>query len=215
MATLDAVEAHHCINVLRCNNDEDIEIIDGKGTLYVGVLNILNKKNILVRDLKIVEQHPNNHLLTIAVAPTKNNARIEWLVEKLVELGVKDIILLHTEHTEKTYTKIDRLQQIIIAAAKQSKRLWLPTITDWHFKDVISTSNEYKYKYIAHCNINDTKYKTELDRQSSTLVMIGPEGDFSSKEIQLAITNGYIPLDLGSLRLRTETAAMAVAAKFL
>jgi 16S rRNA (uracil1498-N3)-methyltransferase len=205
---LDEIESHHCKNVLRCQNDENVEIIDGIGNLYVGVLNIINKKNITISSLKLIQSEQNKNFLTVAIAPPKNQARLEWFIEKATEIGIKNITILNSERSEKVHYKLDRYKQITIAALKQSQQLWLPEIKLAGFKEFIFSENSI-LKTIGHCLPENKVLFTDIIKpQTSICVLIGPEGDFTPKEIEMAISQKYVPISLGNTRLRTETAAL-------
>ncbi|MBL7943431.1 MAG: RNA methyltransferase, partial [Flavobacteriales bacterium] len=169
--------------------------------------------------LDISDSAPGEHdvpFLTIAIAPTKNDDRLEWFVEKAVELGIKSIVLIECERSEKVMVRHERLQRIAISALKQSQGVWMPEITGpIRFPEALKSLN-HGTRLIAHC-LEDPSKKAVQDfagSKSPVTVLIGPEGDFSPEEIQLAISEGVIPVTLGNQRLRTETAALAAVAIF-
>lgn len=204
-------DSRHAIKVLRCRENDQIEVIDGNGKLYIAKIFSIGKNEIQLSDITLVnEEKKNIQLLSIAIAPTKNPARIEWFVEKATEIGIKHIYPIITERTEKQSIKIERLQQIIIAATKQSKQLFLPEIHPiQEFKKLVSMTNLPNQKYIAHCEKSISKNLSELfDKQNELLVCIGPEGDFTQNEISYAYEHNFTPVSLGNSILRTETAAL-------
>ena len=154
--------------------------------------------------------HPKNFIIHIAISPTKNADRIEWFVEKAVELGIDEITLLECDHTERQHLKIDRLEKMAISAMKQSLKAKLPVIHPLtSFRNIVHTAGSVE-KYIAHVdNENPNQLKNLIAAGSSYLVLIGPEGDFSDEELTLAENQGFKKISLGPSRLRTETAGLA------
>lgn len=209
---LDENESHHCKNVLRAKISEQVEVIDGNGHLFSGKIQELNSKRCIIQDLSLTKYEENNHLLTLGLCPPKHSARLEWIIEKATELGVKDIILIHSERTEQFYPKLSRYRQLIIAATKQSQQLWIPQLYTTTFSEFIDKSYHIT-KCIAHCiPEKKTKFSSILNSKSSTVILIGPEGDFTPNEITNAMDKGFIPVSLGNQRLRTETAALQACA---
>jgi len=210
-------DSQHCVRVLRMKPGEEIEVIDGKGYRYKCQLIDAHPKRASV---EIIDRKPmplswrNN--ITIAVAPTKHLDRMEWMVEKLTEIGVNRIIPLLCRYSERKEIKIERLEKIAISAMKQSLKAVLPKIDQMTpFKDVI-LSNEYSQRFIAYCDqsIPRKLLSTEYQANSDAIILIGPEGDFSQEEISLALHNQYSPVSLGENRLRTETAAFVACDTF-
>ncbi len=204
-------DSQHCVRVLRMKEGDTLEVIDGKGHRYTCRLIEAHAKRAHV---EIIEKQDvplswqNN--ITIAVAPTKHLDRMEWMVEKLTEIGVNRIIPLLCRYSERKELKIERLEKIAISAMKQSLKTVLPIIDVMTpIKDVI-TKQMYDQRFIAYCDTSiprkllSAEYRTNKD----TLILIGPEGDFSTEEINLALNSGYNPISLGDNRLRTETAAV-------
>ncbi len=156
------------------------------------------------------KQEVSNHSTFIlsCVAPTKMNESLEWFLEKATEIGIHEITPIICEHSERKIIKIDRFQKIIESAMKQSLHYYLPKLNEpILYKDFIKKEINGQ-KFIAHCEETDKKsFKNELKTNTDCTILIGPEGDFSVKEIQLALDNNYIPVSLGNTRLRTETAA--------
>lgn len=214
-AILSDEESHHCLQVLRTKDGEPIEIIDGKGNLWNADIQIFNKKSytITLNDLKHSEPISNVHC-SLAVALTKNIDRIEWMLEKCTELGLKDFYPLITHRTERKQARMDRLEKIVISATKQSERLWTPTLHEpMDFKSFMRLQQSSS-KYIGHCIDEQEKnsFSEIYSKNEDALILIGPEGDFTEEEIQTALENGYQAVSLGSSRLRVETAALAACA---
>ena len=204
-------EAVHCSLVLRKKVGDIIRVVDGKGKLYKCGIDELGKREVRCTVLSY-DEYERAEMLSIAIAPTKNRDRLEWLLEKLVEIGVKEIIIMQTERTERSKINMERVEKKLISAMKQSLRYYLPNIKLMSFQEVIDLTN--KDKFIAHCidgyqpeNIGSMK------EGDDRLVLIGPEGDFTIDEVQAALNKGFKTLGLGKFRLRTETAAIVAAAK--
>ena len=211
-------EQTHIVKVLRMRSGEEIFVTDGKGNLAKGNLHFEGKK-VTLDILEIKENLPNfSTRLHIAIAPTKNIDRIEFFVEKATEMGISEITLLQTEKTERKNLNIDKLRKQSIAASKQSLRFHFPVINDLtKFSDFIKDVDS-ENTFVAHCNENleriDLKMlrQAQHDRVKDITFLIGPEGDFSDREIALLAENGVKAVSLGSQRLRTETAGVFVAA---
>lgn len=204
-------DSQHCVRVLRMKEGDTLEVIDGKGHRYTCRLIEAHAKRAHV---EIIEKQDvplswqNN--ITIAVAPTKHLDRMEWMVEKLTEIGVNRIIPLLCRYSERKELKIERLEKIAISAMKQSLKTVLPIIDVMTpIKDVI-TKQMYDQRFIAYCDTSIPRklLSAEYRANKDTLFLIGPEGDFSTEEINLALNSGYKPISLGDNRLRTETAAV-------
>lgn len=211
-------EQTHIVKVLRMRSGEEIFVTDGKGNLAKGNLQFEGKK-VTLDVLEIKENLPNFPTqLHIAIAPTKNIDRIEFFVEKATEMGIAEITLLQTENTERKNLNIDKLRKQSIAASKQSLRFHFPIINEvTKFSDFIKGLNPTN-TFVAHCNENLDRIELKMLRQAQDDIndhitfLIGPEGDFSDKEIQLLAEKGVKAVSLGSQRLRTETAGVFVAA---
>ena len=211
-------EQTHIVKVLRMRSGEEIFVTDGKGNLAKGNLHFEGKK-VSLDILEIKENLPNfSTRLHIAIAPTKNIDRIEFFVEKATEMGISQITLLQTEKTERKNLNIDKLRKQSIAASKQSLRFHFPIINDLtKFSDFIKDVDS-ENTFVAHCNENLERIDLKMLRQAqhdsvkNITFLIGPEGDFSDKEIALLAENGVKAVSLGSQRLRTETAGVFVAA---
>ena len=223
---LDAEESGHCVRVLRHRSGDPVDVIDGQGTLYHCRLTQDNPKGAeaeILSEEKDWGAHP--YRLTIGCCPTKNNDRFEWFVEKATELGVDRIVPLIGDHSERKVYKTERAQRIALSATKQSLKARIPNIAEpMTVKDfvVMPDSDRASLKLIAYCfEDSEAPRQSIMDvlRASAArdiIILIGPEGDFSPEEAQLAIGHGYIPIHLGNSRLRTETAAVtAVEAVYL
>ena len=219
--TLDTEESRHAVRVLRMREGDLINVTDGRGNLYQCRILQANDRACVV---EVAEQEfsiPNSQFsIHLAVAPTKNPARMEWLVEKAVEIGVGEITLLQCDHSERTFLKTDRLEKLAVSAMKQSLHLTLPRINpavslhDW-LNSQFSILNS-QLKLIAHCEADKprTPLAAAMLPGRDAVVLIGPEGDFSEEEIQQALAAGFQPVSLGPSRLRTETAALYAVTAF-
>lgn len=212
---LPADESGHCIRVLRRRVGDDVEVVDGKGNLY--------KCRIIADDhrsaaLEIVSSTPLPKVwkpeIVVAVAPTKNVDRIEWLVEKLVELGIDRIVPLRCARSERKDIKPERIERIAVSAMKQSLKAILPRIDATMPIDSFLTEQTEAQRFVGYCDADTPRLSLAKAYvpNSDVRILIGPEGDFDPGEIQRAIATGYIPVTMGDNRLRTETAALMAAA---
>lgn len=208
-------EQHHILKVLRMNAGEEIFITDGKGNLVQGNLIISGKKvDIDIKKRFPKEKEPENKL-HIAIAPTKNMDRFEFFIEKSVELGITEITPVLCANSERKILKIDKIQKQIESACKQSLKVYFPVINPLiSLKDFIQ--KEKHPLYVAHCYKEYEKVLLNKiwDQTSNPVILIGPEGDFSKKEIEELYHNKAMGIDLGKSRLRTETAGIFVSAAF-
>lgn len=213
---LDENEAHH-IHVLRMRIGDDIHAFDGMGGLYQATVHSLSKKGafISIGDLVRREPAPAAHL-HIAIAPTKNMDRLEWFVEKATEIGVQQITPLICRRSERREIRIDRLDKMALSAAKQSLHLHLPVIHEPIALDKFLkvTPADISQKFIGYCEEHTRHLRDCFAAGESIIVMIGPEGDFTGEEIGAARLAGFIPVSLGTSRLRTETAGVMTTAIF-
>jgi len=211
--TLNEEESKHCVRVLRLPVGALVNLVDGRGGFYTAEITSDNPKKVSLNILKVeTEFHKRNHYLHIAVAPTKNIDRIEWFLEKATELGIDEITPIITDRSERRVVKEDRLNKVITSAVKQSIKAYHPILNESvPFNKFLNSSIEGE-KLIAHCIDNqEKKYISELVMpHQKYLVLIGPEGDFTPEEVNLALNKGFKPLTLGDNRLRTETAALSV-----
>ena len=216
---LDQQESRHCVKSLRLQIDSQLYLTDGKGNVYLTKIIDDNIKACVLEVISRVEDYPLlDYQLHIGIAPTKNNDRLEWFVEKAVETGISKISTIICKNSERTSVKSERIERLMIAAIKQSLRAELPVFTnEICFDDFIEkTKDSYSQKFIAYCgddlNQSSVLLKTVCKAQTDTLILIGPEGDFTSDEVQRAINFGFVPVSLGKFRLRTETAALIACA---
>lgn len=208
---LPAEEARHAVQVLRLKAGDRIRLTDGCGGLYLADILEANKKGCRVSILEKEEHEKGySYRVTLAVAPTKNMNRMEWLVEKATEIGVDDIIPVITFHSERRKLRIDRLERIMVAAMKQSRRTWLPhlhepvLLEEWLETDF--GESQCAMAYISpHV---DQEWVHTVKKGKNVIVAIGPEGGFSQEEAELAKAKGFSWVSLGAYRLRTETAAL-------
>ncbi|MDR2651576.1 MAG: 16S rRNA (uracil(1498)-N(3))-methyltransferase [Prevotellaceae bacterium] len=207
---LNEAEARHCCGVLRLNVGDLIYLIDGCGNFYTAKIVDLSAKKCTVDIVDVKNNYEKrNYNLHVAIAPTKSIDRFEWFLEKATEIGIDEITPIVCEHSERQVLKLERLQKVIIAAAKQSIKAFLPKINEMtNFKTIAEKTFNGK-KLIAHCYDSEKVYlKNIIKPHENVLIFIGPEGDFSKNEIQFALQNGFVETSLGKSRLRTETAAV-------
>ena len=214
---LSAEESKHCVKVLRHKAGDLIHVIDGVGNFYTAELVEAGPQKCVARIRS--KEHIGNkkpYHLHIAISPTKNADRIEWLVEKGTELGVDEFSFVICKRTEKTGVKTERFKKIAESAVKQSVQGVLPRINEKIlFNDFIQEEvSGGARRFIAHCMDTQKVELKQVVRERKSLVLIGPEGDFADDEVTLAQINGFMPLSLGEVRLRTETAGLLVAAAF-
>ncbi len=210
---LDEATSKHMVQVLRMQNGEHLQLTNGKGDLFTAEIADNNRKRCAV---KIVEKFNIQHStfnITIAISPIKNNTRFEWFLEKATEIGVTEMIPLICSRTEKTAFKFDRMTSILVSAMLQSQQCWLPVLHEpAKFNEVVKSSAQQQ-KFIAHCMDDAKRSLVDLNNESlsSKIILIGPEGDFTKDEIELALQNHYCAVSLGETRLRTETAGIVAA----
>jgi 16S rRNA (uracil1498-N3)-methyltransferase len=210
-ATLSGEEARHCAQVLRMRVGEELVLVDGKGGYYKGVLAEIGKRDCGVKITESTLDYGRRpYRIHLAVAPTKNMSRWEWMLEKVTELGVDQVTPLLCKRSERVQVRVDRLEKIAIAAMKQSGQAFLPLLSEpMAFADLVSRA-AYPQAFIAHC-LPDAKVSLAQNCEplKDVLILIGPEGDFTPEEIDLALRHGFQAADLGLTRLRTETAGLA------
>jgi 16S rRNA (uracil1498-N3)-methyltransferase len=202
----------HCIQVLRMKEGEQLRLTDGKGNLVTARITIADRKHcrVDIEDKKIEER--NSKKISIALSPLKNASRFEWFLEKATEIGVSELIPIICERTERQHVRPERMTNILIAAMLQSEQVWLPVLHEPEPFEKIINSSAYVQKLIAHCGDDKNKSNiTSIERQTETQILIGPEGDFTMREIEQALANDYIPVSLGRTRLRSETAGIVAA----
>lgn len=205
-------ESRHIVRVLRKKEGDTLHITNGQGFLFSAEITSANDKKCVVTIVSSEEKKKNwNYHLHIAIAPTKMNDRFEWFLEKATEIGIDEITPLLCENSERKIIKPERFEKVIVSAMKQSLKFQMPKLNAAQkFSDFVSQSIE-GIKFIAHCEETDKKtLQNQLQAANKITILIGPEGDFSTKEITKALQRQYIPLSLGENRLRTETAGIVV-----
>lgn len=208
----------HITQVLRMKVGEELLLTDGKGNQAKGIIEDDHRKRC---EVKLIAREKTEMLqppVAIAISLIKNSARFEWFLEKATELGVREIIPLICERTEKEKFRPDRLHNILVSAMLQSQQSWLPVLHQpVSFEEAIQPDflKQYPRRFIAHCLPEQKLQLATLNTQEASLILIGPEGDFTPAEIEAAIKNSFQPVALGNTRLRTETAGMVAAALLL
>jgi len=229
---LDEDTSKHVVQVLRMTKGERLRLTDGKGALMTAAIIDDHRKRSRVKVEAVHLEPPPKRKVTVAISLLKNASRFEWFLEKATEIGVSSIVPLLCERTEKQHARIDRLQSILVSAMLQSQQAWLPELSDpTGFSELVGRPASGG-RYIAHCleapratdSLADWRKMAALAGSAGTLeqggsgdeipqqlILIGPEGDFSSKEIEAALREGFLPVTLGENRLRTETAGVVAA----
>lgn len=203
-------EAAHCLRVLRLGVGDEMMLTDGKGCFYKAVISAATGKRCQVKVTETIEQEPlwNGHL-HLAMAPTKNMDRIEWLAEKATEIGFDELSFLNCRYSERKVIKTERVEKIVVSAVKQSLKARKPVVNEMMDFACFVKQDFAGQKFIAHCNEGEKPLLKEiLVPGEDALVLIGPEGDFSPEEVKLAESLGFRSISLGKSRLRTETAAL-------
>lgn len=211
--TLNEDESKHCVRVLRLIEGDRIVLVDGKGGFYHAQITEAHPKRCSATIIEAIEEYGKKPFyLHIAIAPTKNIDRFEWFLEKATEIGIHEITPLRSFNSERKEVKTERLEKIMVSAMKQSIKAYLPLLNPMTpFHEFINQPHEAD-KFIAHCEEqNKIHLKNLVLPHRNILVLIGPEGDFSSEEIKSALQNNYQPVSLGESRLRTETAGVVAA----
>lgn len=207
-------EATHAVRVLRLSEGDTIWLMDGVGNFYRADVGMVTKKRCLYNIVETLPQQKTwSGKIHLAIAPTKMMERIEWMAEKSTEIGFDELTFLDCKFSERHVIRIDRIKRIVVSAMKQSRKAFKPVVNELTaFKDFVTSCNA-DYKFIAHC-YNDRERVDFFDSLKSlpvdaaVCVLIGPEGDFSFDEVELARANGFEPITLGNSRLRTETAGL-------
>jgi 16S rRNA (uracil1498-N3)-methyltransferase len=202
----------HIVSVLRMQEGEELRLTNGNGKSVRAFIQLVHKKKCVLKTLEMLEEKDNRKPVTLAISLLKNPSRFEWMLEKVTEIGIRSVIPLLCQRTERQHFRSDRMKNIMISAMLQSQQAWLPEISDpVPFTEVISKDG-YQNKHIAHClQEQRTSLREASAQKGSTIILIGPEGDFSSTEISAALGQGYKPVMLGDTRLRTETAGVIAA----
>lgn len=210
---LNEETSKHCIQVLRMKTGEQLNLTNGNGSLVQASIEKQDKKHCEVKLQSSSFQPKEGRNVSIAISLLKNTSRFEWFLEKATELGVSEIIPLLCKRTEKQQFRQDRMNNIVIAAMLQSQQVWLPILhipTD--IKTIINQQEPNLQRLMAHCESSSQKQTIPtLALQEYIQILIGPEGDFTSEEIELALTADFLPTSLGNTRLRTETAGIVAA----
>lgn len=207
----DKDESRHIYKVLRHKLGDTLHITNGQGILFTAALVEVSHKQCLAVVKKVEKKAPLPYYLHMAVAPTKNNDRFEWFLEKATEIGISEITPILCDHSERKVIKLDRFEKIIESAMKQSLKMHKPKLNELTpFSEFIRLQSNFNgEKYIAHCEDSQKQLlKNLVQPKSSNTILIGPEGDFSYTEIAVAQKYAFTPISLGESRLRTETAAI-------
>lgn len=210
---LNEEESKHAIRVLRLTAGDEVYLVDGVGGWYTAKILDPHPKRTTLSILEVLHKEKSSYYVHLAVAPTKSMDRMEWFLEKATEIGIQEFTPIITAHSERKEVKIARLNKVVVAAMKQSLKAYLPSVnpavTFRQFLQQVKT-DDYSTKAIAHCADGEKNYLADVCSPAGRyLILIGPEGDFSDKEIEQALAHGYRPVSLGNSRLRTETAALA------
>ncbi len=213
---LDEDTSKHIVQVLRMQNGEPLQLTNGRGDLFTCEITDNNRKRCSVKILQTSNLKGQSSNITIAISLIKNSSRFEWFLEKATELGVSEIVPMICERTEKTAFKAERMKSILVSAMLQSQQCWLPVLHEPTKFNALVHSSAQQQKFIAHCMDDAKRSLTDLNNESlsSKVILIGPEGDFTPGEIELALQNNFSAVSLGETRLRTETAGIAAAALF-
>ena len=209
LAQLDIEESRHLLTVLRRQVGDRLQLTDGKGFFYEAEIAEAGKKQALVRILKTTSSPEPTARLHIAIAPTKQIDRFEWFLEKATEIGIQEITPLRCKRSERTNIRLDRLEKILVSAMKQSLQSRLPILHPLtNFSELMKKTVEPQ-RFIAWCPEEPPPHLNNLLQPATdTLILIGPEGDFTPEEVALAQGKGFLPVNLGATRLRTETAGL-------
>lgn len=221
LVSLEGDESQHCVKVLRHRAGDIVSVIDGCGRLYRCRLLTADPRGVEAEILETTEgfgAHP--YKLTMAVCPTKNIDRYEWFVEKATEIGVDEIVPVIGDHSERKVLKAERLERIIVSAAKQSLKAAVPKLAEpVRVKDYVASEDASALRLMAYCDESldrslrvSVRDALALSDSREVCILIGPEGDFSEEEVASALSLGWHPVTLGESRLRTETAAVLSAA---
>lgn len=212
---IEGQEHIHLSKSLRKTIGDQIHVTDGKGNLFLMEITLQSKKYTEVKYISKECTIANPVIFTLAVAPTKNISRYEWMIEKSVEMHVLSFMPFTSFHSERRNIKLERLEQLAIGAMKQSLQFHQPEIKPLRtFKDLMKQSENYKQKYIAYCEESDREILKKMETSLPTIILVGPEGGFSEEEIRLSEKHGFVPISLGKSRLRTETAAIFAASMY-
>ena len=202
-------EHQHCTKVLRKQIDDEIFVTDGLGNIYNARIAQIGRAETICRIINKESKAKPQPNITIAISPTKNASRLEWFVEKAVEIGIGSIIVFNAQRTEKKSFNHARIHKIMVSAMKQSLNVHLPMLVNFdNVKQLMTETKDIGQKFIAHCDGPTMSLHSSIEKSKDAIILIGPEGDFTSQEIQMAVENGFKPVTLGDARLRTETAGL-------
>lgn len=204
--TLSPEESTHCSQVLRQKVDDKILIFDGTGAKYHCKLTKVAKKSCEFEITETEQATKKPFSIHLAIAPTKSTDRMEWMIEKLCEIGVDEITFIETHHSERRKLRLDRIERKVVGAMKQSGNPFMMKVNSFVSLNDLIKRNISEEKWIAHVDHKHKHLSNQSSNSKSTLILIGPEGDFSKEELSFAIDNGYTPISLGKNTLRTETA---------
>lgn len=205
----------HCTKVLRYRTGDEIQVFNGKGLLCDALITHVTKEETHFTTTSVKEETRKTALKAISICPVKSMDRLEWFVEKATEIGITDIYLMQCRRSEKLNINLGRLEKIALSATKQSLQLWKPIIHEMTpMNDLLSQFLEYKHKYIAHCH-HTLPLLEDDNHDESSVLFIGPEGDFTTEEVNTAESLNFVSVSLGKTRLRTETAGIVGATMLL
>ena len=210
---LDEASSKHIVQVLRMQNGEQLQLTNGKGVLFTAEITDNNRKRCTVKVIKSNNEQRSTINVSIAISLIKNSTRFEWFLEKATEIGVTEIIPLVCERTEKSSFKMERMKSILVSSMLQSQQTWLPILHEpTKFNELVKSAT-HQQKFIAHCIDDQKRNLSDMvnSNLSSKIILIGPEGDFTRKEIDLAVQHHFLAVMLGETRLRTETAGIVAA----
>ena len=203
----------HVVSVLRMQEGDELQLTNGFGKIVKASIKTPHKKNCLLEIIETRQEQDIRRPVTLAISLLKNPSRFEWMLEKVTEMGVRSVIPLISQRTERQHFRADRMKNITISAMLQSQQSWLPELSDPVSFETFIAKEGYEHKFIAHCLPEErSSLRQESEHNAGTsVVLIGPEGDFTPKEIDEALKQGYKPVTLGSTRLRSETAGVVAA----
>lgn len=210
--TLPEDSSRHVVQVLRMKEGEKIQITNGKGHLLTAVLTLAHKKKAVANIVEHAVEPQPSYKNTIAISIIKNTNRLEWFMEKATELGISEIVPLICSRTERTSFREDRISSILVSAMLQSRQTYLPVLhSPLKYEQFVRETNTTQSKFIAHCYEANKAQFQKVCSERSSIILIGPEGDFTPEEVDYALLKGFSAVSLGHTRLRTETAAVAAA----
>ena len=204
-------EAAHALRVLRLTEGAEVMLTDGKGSFYRAQIDMISGKRCYVRIVETTTPEPlwQGHL-HLAMAPTKNMDRMEWFAEKATEAGIDRVVPLKCAHSERKELKTERLRKILVSAMNQSLKTTLPQLDEMTKFETLVKADFDGQKFIGYCDdaLPRKSFVKEYKPGSNVLILIGPEGDFSPQEVELAMNHGFVPVTFGDSRFRTESAAL-------